>query len=560
MKLHSETSPGARRATVLAAYAVAAILVAWPVARMIGIVLDGSALQHADYWLMLGRFTNPAGTLDLSGLFDFQNEHPVVVAQVLYWLNMHLFSGSNIALGLVVVAIAVAQLAVIADLARRSHFRRAQKLGLVVLASALLFDLTGTWNFSKAMSGSAWLTANLFAVLAVYLRTRDRSTWAFGMAALSAASYATGIAAWPAVIAAGACTKSRTQWWREWPYVVGLASTYIWYETVREPGGSTSSSSPVAIARETAGLLSFPFGLDGDVAVLAGAIGLVAGVVLAARVATSAQRSAAAGWVGIAAFGVLATLEIAYARNDSVALGDKNRYSSLPALTWIGLAGLLVFVLGDRRRHGDGSRRLISQANASLVSIVVILPLFIGAITAGEDIAERMLDQNTEQELREVALRFGLADGSTFLLGGFSTVPTDITETARATDHYPFVDSWNLDCGLLGRELDVEATGEIPGQLHSASTSWILPGGIELRGRVDSSADVRCIVISNRAGRVIGAASLETPADAAPDGAGATRFRAIAHRDDGPFRAHVVLEDGSEPLLLGDVITEEQIE
>ena len=53
------------------------------------------------------------------------------------------------------------------------------------------------------MSGAAWLSANLFALIAVYLRSRDRRGWAFAVAIVAGVSYGTGLMAWPAVIATG---------------------------------------------------------------------------------------------------------------------------------------------------------------------------------------------------------------------------------------------------------------------------------------------------------------------------------------------------------------------
>ena len=226
--MRSRTQPRAR-GWVLGGYAVAALLALIPVVRMTRIVLDGSELQHDDYWLMLPRFLNADGGLGLGGLFHFHNGHPVVVPQLLYWLNVHAFSGSNISLGLFVIAIVLGQLVVIALLLRHSALGPVERMVMIVLSSALLFDLTGTWNFAKSMSGAAWFSANLFALVAVYLRSRDRQWPAFVVAILAAMSYGTGIVAWPAVIATGICRRPIKECWREWPYVVGFAATLTWY-------------------------------------------------------------------------------------------------------------------------------------------------------------------------------------------------------------------------------------------------------------------------------------------------------------------------------------------
>ena len=172
-----------------------------PPYRMLGQVIGGSALQFADYWLMIPRFTSQDGGLIAGGLFEFQSQ-PVVFPQLVYWLNIKLFAGSNTSLGLFVMALGLGQLFVVGHILRRSSLAAAVQIALFLVASALIFDLNGTWSFAKSMSGTAWLSANLFALVAVLLRGSDRRLLSLVAAVLAAASYGTGIAVWPAVAAA----------------------------------------------------------------------------------------------------------------------------------------------------------------------------------------------------------------------------------------------------------------------------------------------------------------------------------------------------------------------
>ncbi len=99
---------GARRWRA-AGYAVVAALALVPVVRMVLLIRDGPALQYNDYWLLIDQFVKPDGSLNVGGLFEFEHQnHPVVVPMIVYWLNTRFFAGSNVALGYVVVAIAVA--------------------------------------------------------------------------------------------------------------------------------------------------------------------------------------------------------------------------------------------------------------------------------------------------------------------------------------------------------------------------------------------------------------------------------------------------------------------
>ena len=185
-------------------YAILTIVAAVSIYRMVDAVLSGSKLQYADYWRTIEHLLLPDGSIDMAGIFLFSNQHLIAIPQLLYWLNIKLFSGSNIALGLLVVAIVCSTAAVLYLMIRRSRIGHTLQLALLTMVVALLFGMAGAWNFIYAMSGAAWLTANFFVVLAVYLRSRDLTVAAFLTAILATLSYGTGILVWPAICAAGA--------------------------------------------------------------------------------------------------------------------------------------------------------------------------------------------------------------------------------------------------------------------------------------------------------------------------------------------------------------------
>ena len=150
------------------AWGVAGVVVALATVRMVRLVLRATPLQHNDYWPMIDTMLTSDGGFRLAGVFEFRNEHPLVFAKILYWLNLQATGGSNISLGLVVVAIVLAQLGVLLVIARDLG-RRWPLLPplLVALAGVLLLGRQGAWHFMKSMSGAAWLTANLFAISAI---------------------------------------------------------------------------------------------------------------------------------------------------------------------------------------------------------------------------------------------------------------------------------------------------------------------------------------------------------------------------------------------------------
>ena len=557
-----EPSRATRRthgALLVAGYALAAVLVLVPVVRMASIVLDGSVLQYADYWMMLDNFTRPDGSLDVGGLFEFQN-HPVVLPQLIYWVNLQLFSGSNVSLGLFVVAVALAQLGVVALLLRQSALGSFERMALLVLASALLFDLAGTWNFAKAMSGTAWLSANLFALAAVYLRSRDRRAPAFGLAALAAVSYGTGVVAWAAVIATGLSRRRLREWWREWPYAVGLMATVVWNRLGASGGADIRWPSPLEVAAATARMFGHVLGLEGTVGQAVGYVVLVGVPVIAIHLAIASRAAGVAGWVGVATFGWLGSVQIGTLRYDWLSIfGDQSRYTSLPALTWLGLVALLCYAAphAGHLLRAHGWTRPAAALTGPAMCAVIGVPVLAGALAAGRTVADEIAATRPGQQLAEVALRLEMTDRTRYLTGPVGE-PTTVTELMRATGHYPFVESWDLDCGLLGERIEgaevADRSGPV-GDVVAGEPAVFLPSAVEISGRVGVERSVRCVVITNGQGEVIGAATLAVT----HDGTSATGFRALARGGGFVYRGYVVFEGDPRPYPLGGKLTAQDI-
>ncbi len=535
---------GARRSNAHAAgYAIAVLLAAYPVLRMLGIVLDAAPLQHADYWQLFDRFVTSGGGLDVGGLFHFNNEHPLVVPQLLLWANVELFHGSNVALGLIDVLVGVGQLATLGLVIARSDVSHRQRMALFVLSSVLVFSLLGTWNYAKAMSGVAWLTANLFALGAVYLRSRDRRLPAIVSGAVATASYGTGIAVWPALVLTGIGVRRGERWWREWPYALAFVLSAGWYRFANTAGPG-DSSEPVAVVRAMAGLFGFMVGLDGSAGEVVGGAVVIA-VPVSCLVALLGRRSQSAPWVGIAAFGWLATLLISLGRNETLLYFGSNRYASLPALTWLGLVGLLVS-LGAGTATGARGTDDPSPVPArwlQALSLLVIGALAVRGGSVGQSHVDELLALNGEQERREIVLRLGLGEGNSFV-GGFGIDLPPIGALLDAVDHHPFR-SWGLDCGLLGHgTIAVSATESEPssGRITAAGRLGEVPGAVAIDGTVDRDLAVRCLVLVDETARVVGAATLaEAPGT----------FRGIARAGAEVYRAVVFLEDDPNPHVLG---------
>ena len=160
-----------------------------------------------------------------------------------------------------------------------------------------------------------------------------------------------------------------------------------------------------------------------------------------------------------------------------------------------------------------------------------------------------MQERVSEQELREIALHLDIADGTRYLAG----YETSVTDLLVGIGHQPFVDGWDLDCGLFGEVPEVSGAPTPPvGEVVSARHLLLLDDAVEITGRVDEDQPIRCVVVIDQQGEVIGAATLDV--DRVPSAGELERgFVAIARPGAEVYGVYAVLEDGTEPLLISEV-------
>ena len=174
---------------------------------------------------------------------SFATSTPWSSRKLLYWINLQVTGGSNVALGLVVLGVVLGQVAVVAVLSRDLGRRWALAPPLLTAAAAyLLFGRQGAWHFVKSMSGAAWLTANLFALLAVWAQLRGRRVLPLVFATLATLSYGTGLVTWPVLILVGLLGGTRLR--QLWPtFALGLAAT-VWLQVQLADLGRTAGDRP----------------------------------------------------------------------------------------------------------------------------------------------------------------------------------------------------------------------------------------------------------------------------------------------------------------------------
>ncbi|OLF06340.1 hypothetical protein BLA60_32410 [Actinophytocola xinjiangensis] len=504
------TAPGWRaRLTDTRVARLVELLALVPALAMVVEVSRAGKLQWLDYWYVLIRITNPDGSFKLGGIFTPQNEHPLMIPSLLYWLDAKLADGDNRVLGYLVIVIAAATVALLRSVLPRS-LPPLVRAGLVVGASALIFSLQGMHMFVRSMSGSAWLTANLIVVISLILASRGKWWAAWGAGLLATASYGTAFALWPALAVLAVLRKERWAY-RIAPLGIGVVVVGIWY--ILKPntwiGGQPANDL---------GSLLFTFltvvgkmwtADNAGFAVVAGALTLVLYVVLMSNKA--AQDRALRFWWALGTYGILACGMIATARIDFGAdFGLTSRYSSLAVMVAIPLLVLLAAVLYK------GVRRNGQKIAVTVIGIGVV------GFTLGLPTAADLRNAIKEHPLEAVAIRAGYGDA----LGPVLPKEHELEPDLRVLEHYPFNDSFSLGCGgpELGSTIDLSQATELPQPGTRSPTERVgMLNSVDDRGEADlitgwatggtnRNADhVLCTVVVDGDDKVVGGGVSQLP-------------------------------------------------
>lgn len=498
------TSPSpSRRLPVLVAS-----LAAVPALLTLFEVLRAGRFQHIDYLYQLVRITDRDGSPAAFDLKDyFSNEHLLGLPSVVYWANIQLFAGDNRTLGVYVVAMAALTVLALGAALPRSLPPLA-RAGLFAGASALVFSLHGLWNFTRAMSGTAWLTANLIVVVALLLAARGRWWPAWAFALLGSLTYGTAFAVWP--VLAGLAAAKREPWWRRLvPLAAGAVVVAVWlsYRPSAPQAGSPTT--------DLGSLLYYFLAVVGKLwTVDDGGAAAIAGVVVLAGYGLLATTRAARApelyfWWALAAHAFLYAAMIATARVDyggEVGL-ETARYTSASVLMAI---PVVVLAAAVAHRHPAWRGKRI----AVLAVATGVLGYSLGAPGA---VVERTA--NRIHHVEAVAVRAGISDA-------YRRYPlaSELVPRLRSLGHYPFTDDFTLGCDgpELGSRLDRDAMEPLPparGNKRPPHAAGVVerseppdpapfhegrPVPVFHGWAADRSDPVRCVVIVDGRGVVVG--------------------------------------------------------
>ena len=126
-----------------------------------------SVLPDNDYWGNISGLITAQGVhFDFATLFRHNNEHVVVIPKLVYAANYWLTSGSNTGLIVYSIVLGAACSGLLLYLAQGLLRDTPLRLALcAILFPLAMFSAKLTHSYFMGMSGTIWLTANLFVIL-----------------------------------------------------------------------------------------------------------------------------------------------------------------------------------------------------------------------------------------------------------------------------------------------------------------------------------------------------------------------------------------------------------
>jgi hypothetical protein len=526
-----------------------------PAAAMTIEVANAPKLHFVDYWYALVRFVSLDGSLNVGGLFKASNEHLIAVPSLLYYGDATIFGGNQRILGYLDILIAIATVVLIRFAIPKS-LPVVVRASIVLASSALIFSLHGLHNFTHAMSGAAWLTANLISVGALLFAVKGRWWPAWGMALLGSITYGTAFAAWPA-LALVAILRKEPMWRRVLPLVTGAVIVLGWMSVNHNAAGSgTESDIGTAIFGLFAVIGHIWAANNTGFAVLAGAV-ILGGYGALATVA-AAKVPELRFWWGLACHAFFGCAMIAVSRIDfGLDYSQHSRYTSVSVLI-----SLPLLVIAATAVHSFGARHWRKLAVGFAVAGVLGFAL-------GVPTADQVRAEDTDHEMKSVALRAGYLNAFGWALPpeGHQLVPR-----LEALGHYPFNDDFTLGCGgpELGDRIDLDGVREMvppAGGRTPASPAGTVdkveekPGSQLVWGWATGVKDpVRCTVLVDSTGKVVGGGvSDRVRSDIAQQylGINADTGFGLVGPDDPDLRVVVILESGAKRWMPATVSDDE---
>jgi hypothetical protein len=450
-------------------------------------------LPFVDYWAAFTRVTNPDGSFRLRGVFSYNNEHPFVVPNLVYYVDARWFEGTNHFAGYYSWALAIITIALVSLILPRD-WPPLGRAAMTLAAATVIFLPSGLWNFVRGMSGVAWFSANVFALLAIYFASRRWTIPAVIVAGLALISYGTGFGA-PLALIVLAIVRREKRW--RWILPAGLfVVAAIIYAATANGGASGQNNRDVALFIKTflsnVGMLWDSTG--GPVAIVAGAAGLAILIVGFFTAWNRTDRLQLAPWWAIATYSITASALISVARAE-VFEGDggQGRYVSLSALFWIAVGVIGLRLIAAHRPVG-----------IRVAAIVATIGVFYAA-------SPTLTDQATSLDKIQTVIAAGLRVDAAGPESTYIPDPDAVSPRLKALGDYPFTKGYTFGCGLrLGDQIPASKLQVLPLDFQNGTSGSVDANGVVAQNATRFAGWVRrglpadCAVIIDSAGRVVG--------------------------------------------------------
>ncbi|MGH6824534.1 hypothetical protein [Methyloceanibacter sp.] len=481
-----------------------------------------STLPDSDYWGNIsGLITESGVRLTIANLFRHNNEHIVVIPKLIYAANYLATSGSNTGLIVYSLAVGIACTALLLVLARELLLDTPWRLLLCALLFPLaMFSAKLTHSYFLGMSGTIWLTADLFVIVSAAALARavasESAPWllvslfagVLGVLAYSTAIYMLIVLV---IFCVAKLLRAQLPGPGSRPLLLGTAAAALFVLGF----GAAFRNAPKAkpdLAFNLVGLVEFVLIYLGN-ALTTGPLRLVAGLVILAAGAASIWRLAAEQrlketflWVILFFFAPFNALMTGIARlGYGVKIAATSRYQSVTAIT---LIATIVLVLAALPKSAS-SRRDVVWRNVTFGVLLVCAAL----IALDRSYVVNYTARNERKAVAEIALRQGI-EGNQHLK---SVTPASnqlkrSMQMLRAARHAPF--HWRSRCEeALGQHIAAPARSAA-GRIETISAYKMSRGdgrALELSGWAErDGVAAECIILVDGTDTAIGAAALVT--------------------------------------------------
>lgn len=475
------------------------------------IIFHAGELADNDYWYSIYNLLTDTGSLsaDPKHWLEKNNEHYVLITKLIYALNILLTNGNNLGLSLFTWCVGLLQsILLIRHLPNKTNLNKALILLLIFMISAYSFSPRGAHNWMLGMSGSAWITANLFSLLAIFslhnfviYRYNSHLVLLVIFALLALATYSTALSLFPCLIIAAfvAPINNRSKYLIIFSCCSILLIYFLFYEKpAHHPDIQTS---PLKLINYFAAFLGAPFSKIPVPAMLLGYFGLIISIFTAIFIwKDKAFRKSAMPWLIIQLY-VCGNAAMASIARSGFGLEQalSSRYGSLPALFWLSWMALsLILVSNQIHKH--------LKSTLIVISFALTCSLYWNGF---KDV--KYLTDRSEKKTYAMASLYSHAFDldlihETMARGANPTHLTMLVKRLQPNSHIPF-DGRFKDCPKLGNRIS-RIQQNSPVTLGSADKLKILPNRvIKALGRLNQTHKPRCIVMATGSGVVIGYAS-----------------------------------------------------